>query len=307
MQIFSTPVLLPDSAHGAVVALGNFDGLHKGHQVVLAAAHAEAKTRKKPFGVVTFEPHPRRIFFPDHPPFRLTPVPVKRRLLEEMGVNVLFEIPFTPEFSKLPAEKFVQDILEDGLNISHAVAGYDFVFGNQRKGTIGLMRQLLAKKNVGVTEITPIMDKEGSQWSSTRIREALAQGKVQDAAHALGRLWEIEGEVVAGDKRGSSIGVPTANIDLGDTARPRFGVYAVEVRVGGKSHKGVANIGVRPTVDGKKEVLEVHIFDFSGQLYGKWLRVNLAAFIRDERRFDNIGALKAQIAQDCLEAKRLLA
>jgi riboflavin kinase/FMN adenylyltransferase len=307
MQVFTTPLLLPEKAKGAVVALGNFDGLHRGHQRVIGEAQALAKKKGKPFGVVTFEPHPRRVFFPDHPPFRLTPMAAKRRLLQEMGVEVLFEVPFTKELSEMDPTHFVEGLLRESFGISHAVAGYDFVFGHQRRGTLSLLKEILGGHGVGVTEITPVMDEGGSLWSSTRIREALQEGRVKDAAKALGRIWEMEGLVQKGDQRGRTLGFPTANIDMGETLRPRYGVYAVQAHVGGKTYKGVANIGKRPTVAGEKELLEVYLFDFNADIYGQNMRVGLVDFIREERRFPSLDALKAAIAEDCLEAKRRLA
>lgn len=306
MLIFDTSSPPPKAMQGAVVALGNFDGVHLGHQVVLQMAKDKARKHNKPFGVVTFEPHPRSIFSPADAPFRITPAATKRRILAEFGVDVCFEIPFTYEFSKLSAQDFVEELLLKKLGISHAVAGHDFVFGHKRGGTMNLLKDMMKKHRLAVDEIAPVTDAAHVLWSSTRIRENLAKGEPKDAALALGRHFEIEGEVLRGAQRGRTLGFPTANMGLGEFLRPRFGVYAVRVMVKGQKHDGVTNIGVRPTVDGERESLETHIFDFVGDLYGQSIRVALLDFIRPEQRFDGLEALKNQINQDCLVAKRLL-
>jgi riboflavin kinase / FMN adenylyltransferase len=297
----------PKAYQGAVVALGNFDGVHRGHQVVLEKARSIARAANKPFGVVTFEPHPRSIFAPADAPFRITPAPTKRRILSEMGVDVLFEIPFTYDFSKLSAQHFVHALLVNTMHISHAVAGHDFVFGHKRDGNMNVLKDLLVQHHLGADEVAPVTDALHTLWSSTRIREDLEKGDVTNAAVSLGRLWEIEGMVLQGAKRGRTIGFPTANLSMGDFLRPRFGVYAVRVNCAGHELCGIANIGVRPTVDGETHTLEVHLFDFVGDLYGQNLRVGLVDFIRPEQRFSGLDVLKDQIAQDCLVAKRMLA
>lgn len=307
MLIFDTSSPPPKPMQNAVVALGNFDGVHLGHQVVLEKAREQARKHGKPFGVVTFEPHPRSIFAPADAPFRITPAHTKHRILASLGVDVCFEIPFTYEFSKLTAETFVEDLLIGKLHISHAVAGHDFVFGHKRGGDMRLLKTLMKKHRLHVDEVAPVTDASHVLWSSTRIRECLQKGDPKNAAMVLGRNWEIEGIVKEGAKRGRSIGFPTANMELGDFLRPRFGVYAVTVSHAGQRYKGVANIGLRPTVDGTKESLEVHIFDFEGDVYGQSIRVGLVDFIRPEQRFEGVDALKAQIAKDCLVAKQMLA
>jgi riboflavin kinase/FMN adenylyltransferase len=307
MEVFTSTDKVPVAKQGAVAALGNFDGLHKGHQAVLKAARALAEAEKRPFGVVTFEPHPRKIFFSEHAPFRLTPPAIKRTLLKEMGVDLLAEIPFTPAFSKVPAQEFMERILLKELNLSHAVAGHDFVFGHKRLGNMESLKTFFGLHERSVTEIAPQKDEGAELWSSTRIREQLEKGDVKGAAQALGRVWEIESKVEKGDGAGRKLGYPTANLDLDDYLRPRFGVYAVRARLGDKVYDGVANIGVRPTVNGKEQRFEVHLFGFSGDLYGQSLRVGLVDFIRPEQGFPSLEALKQQIEQDCLAAKKLLA
>jgi riboflavin kinase/FMN adenylyltransferase len=307
MEILCATEKVPVAKQRAVAALGNFDGLHKGHQAVLNAARALALAEKRPFGVVTFEPHPRKIFFPEHAPFRLTPPAIKRALLAEMDVDVLVEIPFTPAFSKVTAQEFMERILLKELNLSHAVAGHDFVFGHKRLGNMESLKAFFGAHERSVTEIAPQKDEKTELWSSTRIREQLEKGDVKGAAQALGRVWEMESKVGKGDGAGHKLGYPTANLELDDYLRPRFGVYAVRAKVGDKVYDGVANIGVRPTVNGKDQRFEVHLFGFEGDLYGQSLRVGLVEFIRPEQAFPSLEALKQQIGQDCLAAKKLLA
>jgi riboflavin kinase/FMN adenylyltransferase len=294
---------------GGVIALGNFDGVHLGHQAVVRTAVERARGWGVPALVLTFEPHPRSVLKPQIAPFRLTPAPVKEKLLRALGVDEVITLPFTLEFSNLSAEDFVQKILIERLGVSHIVAGFDYVFGHKRGGTMPLLRQWLGPHGVGVTEVTPFRDSGGLIMSSSRTRELLQQGDLNTAAHILGRPWSITGVVEHGAKRGSGIGAPTANIGLDDYLRPKFGVYAVNVRRvrDGPLWQGVANIGTRPTVDGKTEMLEVHLFDFHENLYGEALEVILLDFIRPEQVFDGLPALKAQIAKDIETAKARLA
>jgi riboflavin kinase/FMN adenylyltransferase len=298
-----------DMPRGGAVALGNFDGVHRGHQAVVRAAVDHARGQGMLARVLTFEPHPRSVLKPGIPPFRLTPAPVKERLLRSFGVDDVIVMPFSLEFATLSAEDFVKRILLDKLGVSHVVAGFDYVFGAQRGGTMPLLRQWLTPQHVGVTEVTPFRDSHGTVMSSSRTREALQQGDLATAAHILGRRWSISGIVQHGQQRGSSIGVPTANIALGDYLRPQFGVYAVQAKrlKDGALWSGVANIGTRPTVDGATELLEVHLFGFDGVLYGEELEVELIDFLRPERKFDGLEALKAQIALDIQNARAKLA
>lgn len=291
-----------------MVALGNFDGVHRGHQAVVRAAVEKARGQGVPAQVLTFEPHPRSVLKPDIAPFRLTPAPVKEKLLRALGVDGIVALPFTPEFSNLAAEEFVRKILIEYLEVCHVVAGFDYVFGHKRGGTMPMLRDWLRPLNVGVTEVTPFRDAHGLVMSSSRTREALQQGDVKTAEHILGRPWSISGVVQHGAKRGSSIGVPTANIGLGDYLRPKFGVYAVTAQraSGGGLLGGVANIGTRPTVDGKTELLEAHFFGFKGDLYGEELQVSLHAFIRPEQTFSGLDALQQQIGRDIDAAQGIL-
>ncbi|BBK34632.1 FMN adenylyltransferase /riboflavin kinase [Stella humosa] len=293
---------------GAVLALGNFDGVHRGHRAVIGAARAEARRLGAPAGVLTFEPHPRQLFRPDDPPFRLTPFRLKARLMEEMGLDVLYALPFDRAFSQLTADAFIAEVLVAGFGVRHVVAGQDFVFGHDRGGSMALLAARGAAHGFGVTTADPVV-LDGAVISSSRIRRLLETGAPAEAARLLGRPWEVEGRVEAGHQRGRTIGFPTANIALGDCLRPAVGVYAIEARLDAPDApiwKGVANFGRRPTVDGTSLWLEVHLFDYSGDLYGRHLRVALREYLRGERKFDGLAALKAQIADDAAQARALL-
>ncbi|QQP90928.1 bifunctional riboflavin kinase/FAD synthetase [Skermanella sp. TT6] len=311
MRLFRHYTDLPEDARGAVVALGNFDGVHSGHRIVIGTAADIARASGKPLAVLTFEPHPRSLFRPADAPFRLTPFRTKARHIEDLGVDLLFVIHFDQTFSQRTAQQFVDEVLLAGLGASHVVAGYDFVFGHKRGGDVGFLYQAARIADFGVTEVKPAADAAGGVFSSTRVRDLLAAGNPREAAVVLGRPWELEGRVEHGDQRGRTIGFPTANLELGEYLRPRYGVYAVRAGIDQGPQTvwtdGVANLGRRPTVDGLKELLEVHLFDFSGDLYGRHLRVQMIDFIRPERKFESFDALKQQILADAETARRLLA
>ncbi len=296
---------VPARWKGGAVALGNFDGVHKGHQALLAGAAEQAKLLGAPLSVLTFEPHPRRFFVPDTGPFRLTLPPAKTRLLGEHGVLAVLAQRFDQAFAALSPDAFVDDVLLEGLGARHVVCGYDFTFGARRGGNVERLREQGRAKGFGVTVLDPVM-REGEIYSSTRIREALRAGWPSEAAELLGRPWEIEGVVEKGDQRGRTIGFPTANVALGEHLRPRFGVYAVRALIDGKWHDAVANLGKRPTVGKLVENFEVHLFDFAGDLYGHELRVALVDFIRPEMKFAGLDQLKAQIAADGQAARGIL-
>jgi len=305
-QVFDHWEETPAAAKGGAMALGNFDGVHKGHQALLAETAGYAKALGAPLVALTFEPHPRRFFVPDTGPFRLTLPPAKRRLLAEYGVEAVLEQRFDAAFAALTADAFVDDVLLKGLGARHVVCGYDFTFGARRSGNVEMLRAEGAKKGFGVTVLDPVM-REGEIYSSTRIREALRAGWASEAAELLGHAWEIEGVVEQGDKRGRTIGFPTANVGLGEHLRPRFGVYAVRALIDDTWRDAVANLGKRPTVGKLQENFEVHLFDFGGDLYGKTLRVALVDFIRPEMKFAGLDQLKAQIAADGEAARKILA
>jgi riboflavin kinase/FMN adenylyltransferase len=304
MQVFHDWADLPTAAKGAVVAIGNFDGVHAGHRTVIAEAGARAAALGAAHGVLTFEPHPRSVFRPELPPFRLTPAPAKARLIAALGVDRLFAVRFDLDFAKLSPEAFAGEVLARGLGVRHVVAGYDFLFGKGRSGTPDRLVELGRAHGFGVTTVELVTQPGGAVVSATAIRAHLERGEPRAAAELLGRVWEIEGPVEAGDQRGRAIGFPTANIGLGEHLRPAAGVYAVRVPELGP---GVANLGWRPTVGGRDLRFEVHILDFTGDLYGRTLRVELVDYLRGERKFDGLEALKAQIAADVAEARRRLA
>ncbi|MBM3541355.1 MAG: bifunctional riboflavin kinase/FAD synthetase [Alphaproteobacteria bacterium] len=310
MRIFRDEDALPAEAKGSVAALGNFDGVHLGHRAVIARAGALARARKAPLAVVTFEPHPRRHFQPEAAPFRLTPLDAKARALAALGIDHLFVLRFGAALAQLGAAAFVSEVLIGRLDLACAVTGYNFSFGKGREGDAAALATLGAPHGLAVERVAPEMDPDGEVCSSSRVRALLAEGQVRCAAALLGREFEIEGVVATGARLGNTIGFPTANLCLGEYARPALGVYAVRCAVddGGPARwiAGAANIGKRPTVGGAEERLEAHLFDFSGDLYGKRLRVALVEHLRPERKFDGLDALKAQIAEDCRRARALL-
>lgn len=306
MRIFRHWQDLPPDARGATIALGNFDGVHLGHASVIRAAHVARP--EAPLAVLTFEPHPREVFRPDDPPFRLTLSAERADALDRLGVAILYELPFDQSFSLMTAEDFIAKVLHEGLDARHLASGQDFAFGHRRGGDAGFLTDRAEALGMGLTLVPPVTDAQGP-LSSTRIRRALQDGYPERATAELGRPWAIRGPVTHGDKRGRTIGFPTANVPLGRHLEPARGVYAVTVRTeGGTFHKGVANIGRRPTVNaGPESRLEVNVFDFAGDLYDQDITVALHAFIRPEIRFSGLDALKAQIAADAAEARRLLA
>ena len=310
MRIYRHYDALPADARGAAVAIGNFDGVHPGHQTVIHEAGRIAGDMCRPWAVLTFEPHPRAFFTPGSEPFRLTPFRSKARRIAELGADLLIVQRFDKAFSSLPAEDFVNTVLVDGLGAGHVVSGYDFVFGHKRGGNCELLLAMGAKKGFGFTAVNAQTDSSGEAYSSTRVRERLGDADPRGAAAILGRDFEIEGRVARGEARGKSIGFPTANIPLGAYLRPALGVYAVRAAIEQENGEiwldGVANIGVRPTFGGDGVVLEVFLFDFDDDLYGKRLRVRLVDFLRPEKKFDGVDDLKAQIAQDSAKAQKIL-
>ena len=297
----------PDHLRGAVVAIGNFDGVHRGHQAVLDAALAVAHGREVPAFVLTFEPHPRTVFVPDRPVFRLTPTEERARVVAACGFDGIVTAPFTRAFASIEAETFVEDILRQRMGIVHAVTGYDFHFGRARRGTPEFLVEAGAADGFGVTIVTAETDEAGEAVSSSRIRAALAEGDVTLANALLGYRWFFSAEVAHGDKRGRELGYPTANLALAEETALAHGIYAVRVRVDGRVHDGVASFGRRPTFDNGAPLFEVHLFDFTGDLYGRRMEVMVAGHLRPEVRFDSAEALIEQMNRDAAEARVLLA
>ncbi len=311
MRLYRHTADLPAGERGAVVALGNFDGVHHGHRAVIGTAQRLARELGAPSAVLTFEPHPRSVFRPDDPPFRLTPFHIKTRHIQALGVDQLIVRHFDERLRTKTAQAFVDDILVGDLGVRHVVCGYDFLFGHKRGGDPAFLEAAGQANGFGVTMVGPVRDPDGGVYSSTRVRDALVAGRPREAAHVLGSPWEIEGRVAHGDKRGRTIGFPTANIALGEYLRPAFGVYAIRAGLdrGAETvwHKGVANLGARPTVGGTVERLEAHLFDMSADLYDQHLRVQLVEFLRPEQTFASFDALKDQILRDAEAARTVLA
>lgn len=311
MRLFRHFDETPEAAKGGAVALGNFDGLHRGHRAVLDAARAVGTRRHAPWGVMSFEPHPRAVLRPPQKPFRLTSMRVKTRLIEEMGADFLLLQHFDRAFSAISATDFVDRILVGALKVAEVVVGQDYVFGQGRMGDAEMLTRMAASRGFAVTVIDPVLAKDASAYSSTLVRDALVAGRLADVRAQLGRNWEIDGHVRKGDQRGRELGYPTANMTMGDLIHPAAGVYAVRVGIEGAGktdwHSGVAYCGPRPTFDKTEVVLESHLFDFSGDLYGKQLRVALVEFVRPDKRFDDIQALIAQMDADARAARQALA
>lgn len=299
---------LPALLRGGVVAIGNFDGVHRGHQAVLETALGIAREKGVPALVLTFEPHPRSVFRPEQAMFRLTPAPMKARLLGALGFDAVAEQEFTREFSGLSPDDFIRSVLMEGLGISHVVTGFDFHYGKNRGGTPQTLAEAGRNMGFGVTTVEAFSDEDGAVISSSRIRELLSGGEVAEAAGLLGYRYTVEAEVTGGKKLGRTLGFPTANMALVPEVALRHGIYAVRFRrADGTLHDGVASFGRRPTVDEDgAPLLETFLFDFSGDLYGETCAVSLFGFLRGEIKFDGLDALVAQMKRDEEEARALL-
>ena len=310
MQIIRDLEKVPESARAGVVVLGNFDGVHRGHQAVIGCGGDLARQAEAPLVVLTFEPHPRSFFRPHDAPFRLTPFQNKARHIEALGVDALIALTFDEALSQLGGEAFIEHVIVRGLAAKQVVVGQDFRFGHQRSGDTALLEALGEKNGYAVMTVAPVASADAEIYSSSHIREQLETGKPGHAAAMLGRPFEIEGTVEHGDKRGRTLGFPTANIDIADYIRPARGVYAIRAGLEEGSDlrwiDGVANFGNRPTIGGDSLLLEVHLFDFEGDLYGQNLRIALIEYLRPERKFDGLEALKAQIDEDGATARRVL-
>jgi riboflavin kinase / FMN adenylyltransferase len=297
---------MPDELRGGVVALGNFDGFHLGHQAVAGEATKQAKAAGRPAIIATFDPHPVRFFAPQAPWFRLTTLDQRQRLFENAGADAMLVFDFDASLAATTAEDFIVKLLVERLGISAVVTGEDFTFGNRRGGNIEVLRELGAAHGLGSTAMGPVVD-DGGVISSSRIREALQAGDCETATRLLTRPFAVEGIVQHGDKNGRLLGFPTANIDMGHYLRPRYGIYAVKGRLpDGRVLNGAANLGIRPSFDPPKELLEPYFFDFAEDLYGQNIEVEFHAFIRPEAKFDDMDALMAQMHADCDEARRIL-
>jgi riboflavin kinase/FMN adenylyltransferase len=298
---------VPQALRGGIVALGNFDGFHIGHQAVVGRAVERGRAEGRPVLVATFDPHPVRYFRPEAPPFRLTSLDQRQRLFAAAGADAMIVFRFGGELAATAAEDFISGTLLGLVGAAGVVTGEDFTFGKGRGGNVEVLAEAGARLGFSVDSVAPVSDEEGPV-SSSRIRDALQAGDCRTAARLLTRPFAIEGIVEHGDKRGREIGYPTANLALGPYLRPRFGIYAVRGRLaGGEVLSGAANLGIRPTFEPPKELLEPYFFDFQGDLYGRTLEVELIDFLRPEAKFDSLDSLAAQMAQDCRDARGRLA
>ncbi len=308
MQIITSYRGLAAGDRGASVAIGNFDGVHRGHQVLLKDAAREGGGA--PLGALTFEPHPRRLFQPDAPPFALTTAAEKARILKSLGVQRLYQLTFDRSLASMAAEDFVRDVLADGLGLHHVVVGADFRFGKGRSGDTEMLREMGAALGFGVT-VQALVGDESGDFASSAIRELVVAGRCAEAAEQLGRWHTVTGVVQEGDRRGRDLGYPTANLTYGEQLVPCYGVYAVMVDVLDGPHKGrhpgVASLGERPTFGVNAPNFEAHLFDFTGDLYGASVSVALVAFLRGELKFDSAEALIRQMDIDSKDARTALA
>jgi len=295
---------IPAEAQGCVLVLGNFDGVHLGHRALVARAKEIAAEAGASVGVVTFEPHPRNFFQKDAPVFRLTPLPLKQKLLASLGACHVFTLAFDAALAGMAAEDFIEEILVRGLRARHVVIGSNFAFGKGRRGTPAMLQACPAFR----TEVVEPVAAGGIVYSSTAARGHLAEGRFEEAAKILGWPWRIEAEVLHGDKRGRTLGFPTANQDAGEVLRIPYGIYAVRARVEGEGiwREGVASFGLRPMFRLESPLLETFIFDFSDEIYGKILAVQPVLHLRGEMKFDSLEALVAQMKEDCIAAKAVL-
>jgi riboflavin kinase/FMN adenylyltransferase len=298
---------IPDRLKGSIVALGNFDGFHLGHQAVVGRAVARGFHERRPVIVATFDPHPVSFFKPDVPPFRLTSLDQREQLFAHAGADGMLVFQFDADLACTSAEDFVSEILADQIGAAGVVTGTVFTFGRNRRGNASVLAELGADRDI-VAEAVPPFLLEGQPVSSSRIRAALVEGDTATATRLLSRDYTIEGVVQRGDQRGRELGYPTANLQLGDYQRPKYGIYAVRVTLDdGSERPGVASLGVRPTFEPHQELLEAHLFDFDGDLYGRKIGVALHAFVRPEMKFTTVEALVDHMREDEAAARRLLA
>jgi riboflavin kinase/FMN adenylyltransferase len=301
---------VPAELRGASLAIGNFDGVHRGHQALLAKARERAAEASRPgasrlAGATVFEPHPREFFHPERPHFRITSLERKLALFEHYGLDLAVVAPFGEHVANLEPAAFVEQVLVAGLGVRHVVVGYDFFFGKGRDGGAADMQRFGEQFGFGVSVVPP-MAEGGEVFSSSAIRAEIAQGDVAGAASMMGHWWSVSGEVVGGAKRGTGMGFPTANVLLPRTTPLAYGIYAVFVDTPDGRFEGAAYLGTRPTFDNGPPVLEVFLFDFDGDLYGRRIEVSFVAFIRPDRRFDGMEALMVQMDEDCKKARQIL-
>lgn len=306
MQVVHGFSHVPITARAAVVAIGNFDGVHRGHRALIGEAVAKGKELGRAPGVMIFEPHPREFFQPSEPLFRLTPLNRKLALLEKLGVKVAFVESFDAHFAGLSAREFIERVLVAGLGVVHVIIGYDFYFGHKRAGNPQLMEAAGRELGFGVTVVAPVAE-AGEVFSSSSVRVYLAQGDVKGATHVLGEPWRVQGKVIGGAHRGTGLGYPTANVPMPKGTALAHGIYAVRAHVDGKHYDAAAYLGTRPTFDNGMPVLEVFIFDFKGDLYGHDLDVEFVDFVRADRKFSSGEDLIRQMDADVKAIRAILA
>jgi riboflavin kinase/FMN adenylyltransferase len=308
MQRLDSGSPVPAELRGAIVALGNFDGFHLGHQAVVARAVAWGRAERRPVIVATFDPHPMRLFRPDTPPFRLTSLDQRERLFAAAGADAMLVFRFDAALAALTAEEFVSRMLFDHIGLAGVVTGQDFTFAKGKSGTVARLAEIGAPLGISTEAVASVMDADGVPVSSSRIRAALEAGDCAAATRLLTRPFAIEGVVQDGDKLGRTIGYPTANLDMGKYQRPAYGIYAVRGKLpDGRVLDGAANLGIRPTFTPPKELLEPYFFDFAESLYGQCIEVQLIEWLRPEAKFDSLDALVAQMDADCARARQILA
>jgi riboflavin kinase/FMN adenylyltransferase len=305
MQVLRGLEPVPDDLKGSVLAIGNFDGVHLGHQAVLRREQGLAQALGAPFGAMLFEPHPRQFFQPGKPFFRLTTLDQKLELLAGLGLDLAVVLDFNAGLASLTARAFVEQVLIGWLGVRHVVVGYDFYFGRGREGSPGLLRDLGAEFGFGVTVVEPAAE-GGIKHSSSRVRELLREGDAAGAARVLGRPWQVSGTVIGGAHIGTGLGYPTANIALDPGLALKHGIYAARVHAEGRVWGAAAYLGTRPTFDNGRPLLEVFLLDFDSDLYGRTISVDLIARVRDDRAFESIEALKLQMAKDVARVRQLL-
>jgi riboflavin kinase/FMN adenylyltransferase len=297
---------VPVNARGAVVAIGNFDGVHRGHQALLKEAVAKAKVLERASAVMVFEPHPREFFQPNETHFRLTPLTAKLALFEALGLKLAFVEHFDVHLASMTANEFIERVLVAGYGVAHVIIGYDFFFGHKRGGNPELMMAAGEELGFGVTVVPPVAE-AGEVFASSSVRLHLAQGDVKGAEYMLGRPWHVSGKIVGGAKIGSGLGYPTANVAMPKGTSLGHGIYAVRATVDGRTFDAAAYLGTRPTFDDGMPVLEVFLFDFDGDIYGKEMHVDFIEFIRGDRKFHSSEALVAQMNEDVAKVKAVLA
>ncbi|MFQ3360893.1 MAG: riboflavin kinase/FMN adenylyltransferase [Alphaproteobacteria bacterium] len=306
MEIINSYKNIPKRLQGGVVALGNFDGVHLGHRVLLKETIKLAYELNVFPGVMTFAPHPKKFFQPENSFFQLTNSQQQSEIISKMGIGVIYEIIFNEQLSKMLPQEFVEEVLIGGLNVGHLVVGWNFKFGSRRIGNIDTLRELCNSHSIGLSVVDPETDNKNTLYSSTRIREDIANGNIESAAKTLGYNWSVSGKVISGDKRGRDLGFPTINMELDDGIILLPGIYATFVFIDDKKYKSISYYGDRPTYDGKNILLETFLFDFDEDLYDSLVKVEFISFLRGDQYFDKSEDLRLQMSLDCSKALAIL-